>query len=63
MKILDLSLFVLPGSCVPGAMIVLYPHWRGGSASSYGRYGLPLAATALYLAYLNVLIRQSRRGQ
>jgi hypothetical protein len=63
MKILDLSLFALPGSCVLSAAIVLYLHWRGGSALSYGWHGLPLAATALYLTYLHLLIRQSRRGQ
>ncbi|KRB37476.1 hypothetical protein ASD82_12605 [Rhodanobacter sp. Root179] len=63
MKIQDLSLFVLPGSCLPSAMIVLYLRWCGDSASSYGWYGLPLAATALCLAYLNFLVRQSRRGQ
>ena len=59
MKILDLSLFVLPGSCALAALIVLYLHWQGGSGASYWWYALPLAATALYFAYLNALIRRS----
>ena len=62
-KILDLSLFVLPGTCALSAVIVLYLHWRGGSALSYGWHALPLVATVLYLAYLHTLIHRSRRGQ
>lgn len=62
-KVLDLSLFVLPGSCALSAVIVLYLHWRGGSALSYWWHALPVAATVLYLVYLRSLIRQSRRGR
>lgn len=59
MKILNLSLFALPGSCALAALIVLYLHWQGGSGASYWWYALPLAATALYFAYLHALIRRS----
>jgi hypothetical protein len=62
MKVLNLSLFALPGSCALSAVIVLCLHWAGGSARSYGWYLLPLIATALYLAYFNALVRQVRRG-
>jgi len=59
-KILDLSLFVLPGACALSAMIVLYLHCRGSSALSYLWYALPLVTLALYLAYLRTLVQQSR---
>lgn len=62
-KFLDLSLFVLPGTCGLCAVIVLYLHWAGGSARSYWWYALPLAATTLYFAYFSVLVRQVRRGR
>ena len=62
-KVLDLSLFVLPGACGLSALIVLYLQWVGGSARSYGWYVLPLIATALYFVYFSVLVRQLRRGQ
>jgi hypothetical protein len=63
MKILNLSLFVLPGACALSAVIVLCLHWGGGSAQSYWWYAVPLAATVLYLVYFQSLVRQSRRGQ
>jgi hypothetical protein len=62
-KVLDLSLFVLPGTCALSAAIVLYLHWRGGSALSYWWHALPIAATVLYLAYFRILVHQSRRGR
>lgn len=62
MKVLDLSLFALPGACALSAVIVLGLHWAGGSARSYGWYLLPLSATAWYFAYFNALVRQMRRG-
>ena len=60
-KILDLSLFVLPGACALSTVIVLYLHWNGASARSYWWHALPLAALALYLAYFRILVHQSRR--
>lgn len=61
-KILDLSLFVLPGACALSAVIVLCLHWLSGSARSYWWYALPLVMTVLYFAYFHSLIRQARRG-
>lgn len=63
MKVLDLSLFALPGSCALSAVIVLGLHWAGGSARSYGWYLLPLLVTALYFAYFNALVRRLRRDR
>lgn len=63
MKVLDLSLFVLPGACALSAVIVLCLQWAGGSARSYGWYLLPLVATALYFAYFSALVRSVRRGR
>ncbi|WP_426688145.1 hypothetical protein [Rhodanobacter ginsengiterrae] len=62
-KMLDLSMYALPGTCALSAVIVLCLHWVGGTASSYGWYVLPLIATTLYVAYFNALVRQARRGQ
>jgi hypothetical protein len=62
-KVLDLSLLALPGTCALSAVIVLYLQWRGASALSYWWHALPVAATVLYLAYFRILVHQSRRGQ
>ncbi len=62
-RLLDLSLFALPGACVLSAVIVLCLHWAGGGARSYGWYLLPLIATGSYLAYFNALVGQVRRGR
>lgn len=59
LKILDLSMFALPAACALSVVIVIYLHWRGGSAMSYWWYAMPLAATALYLAYFTALIHRS----
>lgn len=61
-KVLDLSLFVLPGACALSAVIVLCLHGWGGSARSYWWYALPLVMTLRYFAYFQSLVRQSRRG-
>lgn len=62
-KVLDLSMFALPGVCVLSALMVLFMHWRGGTAASYWWYAMPLAATALYLAYFTGLIRRTQHGR
>lgn len=62
-KILDWSLFALPGSCALSAVIVLCLHWSGGSARSYAWYALPLVAAVLYFSYLNVVAKQTRQGR
>lgn len=49
--ILNFSLFALPGLCVASAAIVIGLHVRGGSASSYWWYVLPLAGVVAYIAY------------
>ncbi|MEO5829057.1 MAG: hypothetical protein ABIQ36_00655 [Rhodanobacter sp.] len=60
-KILDLSLLVLPGACALSALIVLCLHGWGGSARSYWWYALPLVMTVLYFAYFHALVQQARR--
>ncbi|WHZ10259.1 MAG: hypothetical protein OJF60_000698 [Burkholderiaceae bacterium] len=51
MRILNLSIFVLPGLCAVSAAVVIYLHLRGGSVASYWWYAMPLVAATLYLAY------------
>lgn len=63
MKVLDLSLLVLPGACGLSAVIVLCLHWLGGSALSYWWYAMPLIAATLYVVYFSALVRQLRRGR
>jgi hypothetical protein len=62
-RLLDLSLFVLPGTCALSAVIVLFLHWHGATAKSYAWYALPLGAKALYLIYFRILVHQSRGGR
>lgn len=62
MKVLDWSLFGLPGSCALSAVIVICLHCAGGSERSYGWYLLPLIATTGYFAYFNALVRQVTRS-
>lgn len=63
MRILDISLFALPGSCALGTLIVWYLHWAGAGVRSYGWFALPLAVTALYLVYFKALISQLARAR
>lgn len=51
LRILTLSIYLLPALCLVSAGIVLYLHGHAGSAASYWWYAMPLAAAALYLAY------------
>lgn len=50
--ILNFSIYALPATCLVSAGIVLYLYKNGGASSSYWWYGLPLAATVLYLVYV-----------
>jgi hypothetical protein len=59
-RVLELSLFVLPGTCALSTVIVLFLHWQGAGAPSYAWYALPLGATVLYLVYFRILVHQSR---
>ena len=59
LRILNLSVYLLPALCVLSAGIVICLHLRGGSAASYGWYALPLVAVAPYVAYALVLGRRS----
>ncbi len=61
-KVLALSLLVLPGACALSAVIVLCLHGWRGSARSYWWYALPLFMTVLYFAYFQSLVRQVRRA-
>lgn len=56
LKVLDLSIFALPGACGLSVLIVLCLQISGGGGWSYAWYALPLLATVLYLGYLRILI-------
>ena len=53
--ILNFSIYALPATCLVSVGIVFYLYQTGGGAASFWWYGLPLAATALYLAYVITL--------
>ena len=55
LRILNLAIYLLPALCVLSAGIVIGLYLRGGGAASYGWYAMPLAAAALYVAYVVVL--------
>ncbi len=59
LRILDLSIYLLPALCVLSAAIVIGLYLRGGSAACYGWYALPLAGAAWYVAYAVMLHRRS----
>ena len=53
--ILNLSIFILPAVSVISAMIVIYLHWRGATASAYWWYAVPLVLLVLYLGFVTYL--------
>jgi hypothetical protein len=57
LRLLNLSIFVLPGACLCSALIVLVLQLSGAGAGAYAWHALPLVATALYLGYLRWLVR------
>jgi hypothetical protein len=57
LRVLNLSIFVLPGACLCSALIVLGLQVCGGGAGAYAWHALPLVATVLYLGYLRWLVR------
>lgn len=50
-KILDMSLFALPGLCVLSAGIVIVLYNQGASANSYWWYLMPVIAAVTYFKY------------
>lgn len=50
-KILTLSLFGLPATCVVSAGMLIHLYRSGGGPSSWWWHAVPLAAAAVYLAY------------
>lgn len=60
MRILNGSLFLLPGLCVFSACLVLCLYWRGANAVAYAWYALPVLATVWYVAYVIILGRRHR---
>ena len=58
LRVLNLSIFVLPGACLCSALIVPGLQVAGGGAGAYAWHALPLVATALYLGYLRWLVRR-----
>ncbi|GAA6170264.1 hypothetical protein [Sessilibacter corallicola] len=52
LKVLNLSLFVLPGLCIVAAGIVIYQFFSGGTNNSYFWYGLPIIGVMLYFIFL-----------
>lgn len=57
-RILNLSIYLLPAMCVLSAGIVIGLHLLGGGVASYGWYVLPLAGMLLYVAYTTMLSRR-----
>ena len=60
MRVLDLSLLLLPGSCAFSACVVIVLHCFGAGSLSYAWFAMPLVATAFYLACLGVVVRRNR---
>lgn len=58
LRVLDLSMYLLPALCVLSAAIVICLHWLGGSAASYAWYAMPLVGALLYVAYVRALCRR-----
>lgn len=56
-RILDLSMLALPGSCVISAGVVIYLYNTGGGRSSYGWYLLPFAVAGLYMMFISNMKR------
>lgn len=52
LNLLDLSLYLLPGSCLVSALIVLYGYRVGAGARIYWWYALPLLLTLIYVIYV-----------
>lgn len=50
-RILALSLFELPATCVVSAGMLIHLYRSGGGPSSWWWHAVPLAAAAMYLAY------------
>lgn len=57
LRLLNLSIFVLPGACLCSALVVPGLQLFGAGAGAYAWHALPLAATVLYLGYLRWLVR------
>ena len=55
LRVLDLSMYLLPALCVLSAGIVICLHGLGGSAMSYGWYAMPLVGALLYMGYVRAL--------
>lgn len=55
LKIINLSMYLLPSICLLSAGIVIYQYLKGGSAYSYSWYALPVLATFFYFFYVNNL--------
>lgn len=58
LRVLNLSIYLLPAMCVLSAGIVIGLHLLGGGVASYGWYVLPLAGMLLYVAYTTMLSRR-----
>ena len=57
LRILDWSLYFLPGSCVISAVTVIVLYFRGVGAEGYWWYLLPVVAVAIYFFNIKYLIR------
>ena len=58
LRVLDLSMYLLPALCVLSAGIVICLHWLGGSAASYAWYAMPPVGALSYVAYVRALCRR-----
>jgi hypothetical protein len=55
--VLTSFIYLLPALCALSALIVIYLHWRGGSATSYWWYAMPFAGPLIYLGYIFTISR------
>ena len=52
-KILDISLYVLPCLCLISAGIVIYQYTHGGTNNSFWWYSMPIVAAIIYIIYVS----------
>jgi len=52
-KILDASIFALPGISLLSGAIVIFQYANDGSAISYWWHALPIVAASLYVSYMS----------
>lgn len=52
-KILDLSLYCLPGLSLVSAGIIVYQYTQGGTIDSYWWHGMPVVGAIVYIVWVS----------